>query len=98
MNTGEDETLETGNGSGNEAGVAGFTQMLQLLLEDRRRRDEQLVEERRLRDEEKHRERAEKEEERRQQFDLLRGLVEGLQKQGDAAAVNAEQFGSCKYT
>ena len=44
-----------------------------------------------LRDEEKHKERAEKEEERRQQFDLLRGLVEGLQKQGDAAAVNAEK-------
>ena len=46
MNTGEDETLETDNGSGNEAGVAGLTQMLQLLLEDCRRRDEQLVEER----------------------------------------------------
>ena len=87
----DEENLETGNGSGNEAGVAGLTQMLQLLLEDRRRRDEELLEKKRLREEEKHRERAEREEERRQQFDLLRGLVEGLQKQGEAAAVNAEK-------
>ena len=91
MNTGEDKTLETGYGSGNEAGVAGLTQMLQLLLEDRRRRNEQLAEERQLRDEEKHRERTEIEEECRQQFDLFRGLGKGLQKQGDAAAVNAEK-------
>ena len=55
------------------------------------RQDEQLVQERRLRDEEKHREHAEREEERRQQFDLLRGLVEGLQKQGEAAAVNTKK-------
>ena len=87
----DEENLMTGNDSGNEAGVAGLTQMLQLLLEDRRRRDEQLLEEKRLREEEKHKEHAEREEERRQQLDLLRGLVEGLQKQSEAAAVNAEK-------
>ena len=87
----EEENLEIGNGSGNEAGVAGLTQMLQVLLEDRRRWDEQLLKERRIWEEEKHRERAEREEERRQQFDLLWGLVEGLQKQGEAAAVNMQE-------
>lgn len=86
----EETQLETGNGSGKEAGDAGLTQMLQLLLEDRRRRDEQLLEERRIR--EKHKEHAEREEKRRQHFDLIRSLVEGLQKQGEAAAAaNAEK-------
>ena len=75
---GDEENLETSNGSGNEAGVAGL------------RRDEQILEERWIREEEKHRERAEKEEECRQQFDLLHGLVEGLRRKGEAAAVNAE--------
>ena len=56
----DEKIIETGNGSGNEAGVANLTQMLQLLLEDCRRRDEQLLEERRVREEEKHRERAER--------------------------------------
>ena len=58
--TSDNEILETGNGSGNEAGTANLTQMLQLLLEDRRRWDEQLLEERRVREEEKHRECAER--------------------------------------
>ena len=70
----QDSTMsdeETGNGSGNVAGVADLTQILQLLLEDRRRQNEQLLKERQVQEEEKHRERAEREEERRQQFDLL---------------------------
>ena len=87
----DEEILETGNGSGNEAEVADLMQMLQLLLEDCRRWDEQLLKKRRVQEEEKHRERVEREEERRQQFDLLRGLLEGLQKQGEAAATNAEK-------
>ena len=42
----DEESLETSNGSAIEAGVTDLMQMLQLLLEDRRRRDEQLLEER----------------------------------------------------
>ena len=34
----DDETPKIGSSSGNEAGVVGLMQMLQMLLEDRRRR------------------------------------------------------------
>ena len=89
---GDEENLETSNGSGNEAGVMGLMQMLPLLLEDRTRWVEQILEERQIWEEEKHRESAEREEERRQQFDLLHGQVEGPQKQGarEVAAGHAE--------
>ena len=71
--------------------TTSLAQMLQVLLEDRRKREEELLEERRLREEEMRRERALREEEMRQQMEVLRGLVEGIHRQGETAAVRAEK-------
>ena len=68
--------------------------MLKALLEDRHQREEEFSQERRLRAEELQEERrrrdletARRDEEVRQQMDLLRGLVEGVQRQGETAAL-----------
>ena len=57
------------------------------LLEERAKREEELREERRRRDEET----ARREEEMSQQMKLLKGLVEGVQRQGDTAALKLER-------
>ena len=72
-------------------GTDSLAQMLEVLLEDRRKREEDLIAERRLREEEMRRERALREEEVHQQMALLRGLVEGIHKQGETAEMRAEK-------
>ncbi len=75
------------------------------LAEERQRRDEQLAEERRVREEERRvredelraertrwdEEAARQEEEVQRQMELLQGLVVGILKQGEDAAVRAEK-------
>lgn len=60
--------------------------MMKVLLEERDRREQELREERQRRDESM----AKHEEETRQQMDLLRGLLEGVQKQSEATLLRAE--------
>jgi len=55
------------------------------LLEEHARREEELREERRRWDEET----ARREEEMRRQIELLKGLVEGVQRQGETAALKS---------
>ena len=64
-----------------------MAEMMRVLLEDRNRRELELREERKRRDEEM----AKREEETRQQMELLRGLLEGVQKQSEATLLRAEQ-------
>ena len=64
------------------------------LLEERARREEELREERRRRDEET----ARREEEMRRQMELLKGLVEGVQRQGETAALKLERDRDVKVT
>ena len=75
------------------------------LLEERARREEELLEERARREEELREERHRREEETlrreeamRQQMDLLRGLIEGVQKQGETAAIKLERDRDVKVT
>lgn len=83
---------------------ASMAEMVQILMEDRRRRETELAEERRLWEEERRRRELEFEEERRrqqaetarreeqtlQQMQLLQSLVEGVHLQGEAARQRAE--------
>ncbi len=64
-----------------------LTNILQTLMEERQRREAEFTEERRQRDEEA----ARRDEEVRERMMLLRDLVEGVRKQGDAAATKAAQ-------
>ena len=64
-----------------------MAQMLQALLAEREQRDEERREERRRHDEEM----ARREHEMRQQMELLKGLVEGVNKQGEAALMKLEK-------
>ncbi len=79
--------------------------MLQFLIEDRNRRDQELAEDRYRREAALEEERQRREEERQrqaeeaerrarefqQQMHLLQGLVQGLQKQGEVAAIKADR-------
>ena len=72
--------------------------VLKALLEDRQRREEDLAAECRHRDEELEKERrrrdekmARRDEEVRQQMELLRSLVQTVQRQGETAALKADQ-------
>ena len=75
------------------------------VVEERARREEELLEERARREEELREERHHREEETlrreeamRQQMDLLRGLIEGVQKQGETAAIKLERDRDVKVT
>ena len=93
-------------------GEVSMARMLEVLLEDRQKREAELLQERRLREEElkrreeemreKRRKRdeaaAKREEEMRMQMELLRGLVEGVNKQGDATMKKLETDRDVKVT
>ena len=70
-------------GTTSEMGVA---EMMRLLLEDRKRREEELTEERRRREEEFAEERHRRDEEVRQQMQLLREMVEGSHRREEVLA------------
>ncbi len=86
--------------------------MLQFLIEDRNRRDQELAEDRYRREAALEEERQRREEERQrqaeeaerrarevqQQMHLLQGLVQGLQKQGEVAAIKADRDKDVKLT
>ena len=76
------------------AGGVNMAQMLQVLLADREQREEERREERRRHDEEM----ARREHEMRQQMELLRGLVEGVNRQGEAALIKLEQDPGVRVT
>ncbi len=82
-----------------------MAEMLQLLMEDRRRHDEEVAEERRQRAEEQLRDKERRlyEDERREtesqrQMELFQGLRTGLHKQGEAAERRAEKDRDVKLT
>ena len=74
-------------GTTSEMGVA---EMMRLLLEDRKRREEELAEERRRREEEFAEERRRRDEEVRQQMQLLREMVEGSHRRELPARMTGE--------
>ena len=76
------------------AGGVNMAQMLQVLLADREQREEERREERRRHDEEM----ARREHEMRQQMELLRGLVEGVNRQGEAALMKLEKDPGVRVT
>ena len=87
------------------SGQKELTDVLQALLEDRQLRERELVEERTRKEEELRQERlrrdeeaARREEEVRQQMELLRGLVEGVQRQGLVNAPRQENDRDVKVT
>ena len=94
-----------------ETGEVTMAQMLQELLAERKHREVELAEERRVREElrrreaelrEEHRHReeasAKREEEMKHQMELLTRLVEGVNKQGDAALRSIEKDREVKVT
>ena len=101
MSQDEEDTSET-----------SMARMLQVLLQDRQQRETELLEERRLREEELARREEELREERRRrdeasakredemrmQMELLKGLVEGVNKQGDATLKKLEKDREVKVT
>ena len=74
-----------------ESAAARMADMMQFLMEDRRKREEDIAEECRQREEQqREQERREIENERRERetqrpMDLLKGLIEGIHKQGESA-------------
>ncbi|XP_064399260.1 uncharacterized protein LOC135345747 [Halichondria panicea] len=82
-----------------------MAEMLQLLMEDRRRHDEEVAEERRQRAEEQIRDKERRlyEDERREiesqrQMELFQGLLTGIHKQGESAERRAEKDRDVKLT
>ena len=92
---------ETGDHSGgaspvrelpSESTTDSMAQMLQFLLDDRRRREEQIADERRHREDEQRREHerreaenARRERDTQRQIDLFKGLIDGIHKHGESA-------------
>ena len=75
-----------------------MAELLQFLMEDRRKREEELAEERRQRAEEQRREQERRfldderrERESQRQMELLQGLLAGIHKQGESAEQRAEK-------
>ena len=96
----------------NQNTTEGLTQLVQVLLEDRQRREQEMAEERRLREEERRLREVELQQEKvrrdeettrreaeiRQQMDLLKGLITGIHRQGEFAAEQAEKDGDVRVT
>ena len=96
----------------NQNTTEGLTQLVQVLLEDNQRQEQEMAEERRLREEE-HRlreveiqpekawrdeETTHREAEIRQQMDLLKGFITGIHRQGEFAAEQAEKDRDLRVT
>ena len=100
-----DTEMSDGGGQGGspspvhtEPAADRMAELLHFLMEDRRKREEELAEERRQRAEEQRREQERRfldderrERESQRQMELLQGLLAGIHKQGESAEKRAEK-------